>query len=419
MAETNLGISSKDLKIIRSLAERVRQISKQPEMAERTAAWTAHNDLEQSRPMVLIEMGGLGPELDPMLPLECEGDFARGLERTLRMRIFQYEEVGDDSVEDASYGVNWAVSGTGYGVQIKTQRASDSAGRSLGFHYDPPIQDLPSELSLLKKRTFSVDREKTQEQARRMNEIFEGRLDVRITGRFWWTFGMTWTAISLIGLDHFMTHMFDVPEAMHRFMEFLMEDHMAQALWLEKEGLLTLNNGNDYIGSGGRGFTRSLPRVGLDPGEPARLKDLWVLLESQESVGISPDQFAEFIYPYQEKLSRLFGLTYYGCCEPVHNRWQHIRKIKNLRSVSISPWCDQRIMGQEVGRSYVYSRKPAPSMISMDHFDESLVRKDLEETLEHAGKCSLEVIMKDLHTVKGEIWRTRKWVEIAREMLKR
>jgi hypothetical protein len=74
-------------------------------------------------------------------------------------------------------------------------------------------------------------------------------------------------------------------------------------------------------------------------------------------------------------------------------------------------------MGKAIGRKYVYSRKPAPSMISMDRFDESLVRKDLEETLKHAGHCNLEIIMKDLHTVKGELWRVRRWTEIAREMM--
>ena len=75
-----------------------------------------------------------------------------------------------------------------------------------------------------------------------------------------------------------------------------------------------MNNENDYIGSGSMGYSRALP--GPDrPGAPAvQTRDLWVLLESQETVGVGPDLFEEFIFPYQLSIAKRFGRIYYGCC---------------------------------------------------------------------------------------------------------
>ncbi|MEI7435606.1 MAG: hypothetical protein WCL16_02220 [bacterium] len=72
-------------------------------------------------------------------------------------------------------------------------------------------------------------------------------------------------------------------------MQFLHDDLLAFAQWAEREGLLTMNNENDYIGSGSMGYTRDLPRPGLPQGSPARMQDLWLLLESQETVGVWPE----------------------------------------------------------------------------------------------------------------------------------
>ena len=59
--------------------------------------------------------------------------------------------------------------------------------------------------------------------------MFGDILPVRIRGGFWWTLGMTWTAIELIGLENLMLSMFDNPAGLHRLMAFLRDDHLAFA----------------------------------------------------------------------------------------------------------------------------------------------------------------------------------------------
>jgi hypothetical protein len=228
--------------------------------------------------------------------------------------------------------------------------------------------------------------------------------------------GLTIKAIRLIGLEQLMLYMYDDPDGLHRIMAFLRDDAVAFAQWLEGEGLLTLNNENDYIGSGSEGYVPDLPVADRDPGS-VRMADLWVLLESQETVGVGPELFEAFIFPYQASIAERFGLVYYGCCEPVHNRWQVIEKLPNLRAVSVSPWADEPFLAEAMAGSYVYSRKLSPTLISTDRFDEAAIRADIRQTLDTAlaRGCHVELVMKDVHTLQEQPERLARWVALARE----
>ena len=251
----------------------------------------------------------------------------------------------------------------------------------------------------------------------RWEEIFDGILPVRIRGSYWWTMGMTWTAIRLIGLENLMLYMYDNPDGLKRLMAFLRDEHLHFARWFEKEGLLTLNNENDYIGSGSMGYTNDLPRNQRAEGDAVAMKDLWGLLESQETVGVGPKHFAEFVFPYQAALAQEFGKCYYGCCEPVNNRWHILKKMPNLARVAVSPWADEEFMAQALGKDMVYSRKPHPILVSTEKFDEEAIRGDITKTLSIARDCRVELVMKDVHTLNNQPERLTRWVEIAFEVI--
>jgi hypothetical protein len=54
-------------------------------------------------------------------------------------------------------------------------------------------------------------------------------------------------------------------------------------------------------------------------------------------------------------------------------------------------------------------------MVSTDVFDEDAIRADLARTFAVARGCDVEVVMKDVHTLRGHPERLARWVEIARE----
>lgn len=409
------NFSQHEIDVLRWLAERKAQIAEDPVNQERRRLWHQLDVGIPDRPLILAEASGIQDRANPVLaePLACESTQARDLERRLRMELWQYDTLRDDHVVEPWLACEWQVATSDYGVEVVMHR-SDNEGLMGSCCWDAPIVDLDRDLAKLRPRTFSVDREATLATKAQMEEVFGGILPVVMRGAHWWTFGLTWRAIELVGLEHFMVCMMDNPAGIHRLMAFLRDDHLAFARWLEREGLLSLNNANDYIGSGSMGYTRLLPQSDMPKEGPARMKDLWLLLESQETVGVGPQQFEELVFPYQRDLAAEFGRVYYGCCEPLHNRWSIVRNIPHLARVSVSPWCDQKVMANEIGTDYVFSRKPNPTLISTGRFNEEAIRADLRETFTLARGCRLEVIMKDVHTLNEEPWRLARWVELAR-----
>ena len=101
----------------------------------------------------------------------------------------------------------------------------------------------------------------------------------------------------------------------------------------------------------------------------------------------------------------------------IDERLHVLKRLPNLARVSVSPWADEAFTARELGRDMVYSRKPNPTLISTERFDEDAIRADLRHTLEVARDCRVEIIMKDVHTLCNEPARLPRWVEIAREVI--
>ena len=146
---------------------------------------------------------------------------------------------------------------------------------------------------------------------------------------------------------------------------------------------------------------------------------MWGFTESQETVGVSPRLFAEFIYPYQRTIAAHFGLNCYGCCEPVDGRWHVIRDLPRLRRLSVSPWASVPRMAATLGRDCILSRKPSPTPLSMPVMDEDSVRADVRQDLHDGRDAVLEMIMKDNHTLGGNPRNAERWVAIVREEIDR
>ncbi|MEI6808471.1 MAG: hypothetical protein WCN95_07090 [bacterium] len=414
-----INLPKADIDILRRLAERKVKLANDPVNEERREAWYLHDAGSSGRPMVLAEYGGVQDKIRPFTDAgcQCTDPWARSIEVWQFMaEAYQFESLKDDHVIEPYLTTGWHVGGTDYGVQA-VQHHGDNDGRMGSRRWDPPIVDFDRDFQKLRPRTWSVNRESSLANYERLKAIFGDILTVRFRSSYWWTMGMTWAAIDLIGLESLMLWMYDNPAALHRVMAFLRDDHLAHASWMEKEGLLTINNENDYMGSGSMGYTRDLPKTGRAKSDPVRLEDLWVLLESQETVGVGPDLFEEFIFPYQLSIAEKSGKVYYGCCEPVHNRWHVLKRLPHLARVSISPWADEEFMAKALGTDIIYSRKPNPTLISTDKFDEVAIRADIRKTLTTAKGCRIELIMKDVHTLNEQPGRLARWVELARETI--
>ncbi|MDD5351275.1 MAG: hypothetical protein PHQ12_13780 [Chthoniobacteraceae bacterium] len=406
--------SPKDRAILRRLAGRVREIAELPEQAERKRRLAAHNALRPERPLILCYPEGAWEEILPPGSMECEDPQLRNWERGLRMKVYWWEHLRDDNAIEPYFNVNWRVTHGNYGVEIPYEHGTDRGS----YHWTPPLEDIESGFSQLKPPVHAVDREGTVADVEIATDLFGDLLPARIRGKYWWTSGLTSEAIKLIGLETLMLAPYDQPDGLNHLMGWLRDRHLAFLGWLETEGLLSLDNEDDYTGSGGSAYTDQLPQKDWKPGMPVRLCDTWGFAESQETVGVSPEMFAEFILPYQLPILEKFGLNCYGCCEPIHQRLEYVLKVPRVRRISVSPWAEQEAVAARLGRNYIFSRKPSPAQICVA-FNEELVRQDLAHTLEIAGGGVLEIIMKDTHTIQHEPWRLTRWIEIAYEEVRK
>jgi hypothetical protein len=92
-----------------------------------------------------------------------------------------------------------------------------------------------------------------------------------------------------------------------------------------------------------------------------------------------------------------------------------LRQIPNLRKISMSPWVDLEIGAERIGGDFVFSRKPNPTFVADDTWDPDAIERDLRVTVEICDRygCPLEIVLKDISTVRYEPQRLWEWADIA------
>lgn len=123
----------------------------------------------------------------------------------------------------------------------------------------------------------------------------------------------------------------------------------------------------------------------------------------------------EFEIDLVKPLYERFGLMYYGCCEPLELKIDEIRKINNVRKISISPWAKPEIAAPKMGKDYVMSLKSNPAFIATNTFDEESIRSQI---LNAKGACEqngtpMEIILKDVSTVSYNLDFIDRWEKLV------
>ena len=402
---------SKDRTILRELARRVAEYAALPIQQERAGLIQALNELRPTRAVVLADPEGGWVELIPYSDLLCQDPLMREWERALRVRIMCHEHIGSDMPITANFNVGPVFKVGSYGFDVQWDRPENRGAAK----WDAPIKTY-DDFKKLHPREIDLDQVETDRRLALAKDLFGDLLNVRVRGGIYWTQGLTQDLVFLRGLEQIMEDVYDNPQLLHDLMGFLRDTRMKELDLLEERGWLFLNNGpDDYVGSGGYGLTSELPQK--DFAGKVRLKDQWTLVESQEFVGIGPDQFNEFALQYHAPIANRFGLVCYGCCEPLHAKIDLVKKaIPRLRRVSVSAWFDVRVAAEKLGNRYIYSWKPNPALICRPTVDWALVESVTRDMFEATRGCCVEMFMKDTHTFHGDKSRVKRWTEMCLAM---
>ena len=410
-----------DRQTIRALAERWAEIAALPVMADRKRGWRALHDLRPERPMIHFEVGTVDGFVGPD-ELRCEDPILRAVEAAMHEHIRHFEEVGDDIVFEPYFRIGWDIQDSGWGVEVVQIPAP-----GIGYTFNFPIKT-PADAALLQPRRYSVDRDSTLAKLRLLEDAFGDLLPVRVgnydhfmveQGAESWAgnyfIGLTWQVYRFIGNDGLLTWVYESPETIHELMEYMLNERDRMFSFVEDEGLIVPNTDNQLAGPRAYGYVSDLPAP--DEANPGTLSDLWCWAESQETSMISPAMYQEFVLPYMARLTQRFGLVYYGCCEPTHDRLEMIMAaMPNLRSVSVTPWADFEVMAEMLGADYVYSRKPDPVPISGPRPDWKRAEADLRRTYDTTHGRNVELLFRDVYDVAGDRTRLARWVELAKSV---
>jgi hypothetical protein len=82
----------------------------------------------------------------------------------------------------------------------------------------------------------------------------------------------------------------------------------------------------------------------------------------------------------------------------------------------MSPWVDFDKAVEAVLDEIVFAWKPNPTVLATSVWDPQVVRKDMEEKLEKAKNCIVEIHMKDISTVRYQPQRLWEWTQIVAEV---
>ncbi len=421
-------VTEKETQSLRTLASRWMEHSSRSIMNDRRRQWKAIKDLKAEKPMILVETCMLSDYIGKD-ELACESPYLRNIEKSLYEIVRHADEIGDDIIVEPYFRIPWVIEISDYGVPIESHHAVSTDGSDVGYSFNFAVQS-EEDFKKMHLRTRSVDRAESLRRKDLLEGIFGDILPVRIGGYDPFDLdpgyhpwlgnlygGLTMDLFKLVGNNNLLYWVYDNPSLIHQMMVLIRDDRQAHFQFLEKEGLLYHNTDTWMPCPGSYGFVSDLPESTAED-QNVRLEECWSWVECQESAPISPKMFNEFFLPYIAEVTKPFGLTYWGCCEGLHDRFAYIEKaIPNLRAVSVSGWSDLFKMGEMLEKKYVYSRKPTPAYISGSYPDWDLCEKDVRETLNAAKNCNLEFCFRDIYTIDGDRSRLSRWVEMTRAMM--
>lgn len=400
-------ICEKDRQRLRALAQKQLEYANSQENEVILQKWDALAKGRRETPTVRLLFSNFRNEvIDPRM--ECEGEEARAVEHRLLSTLVGRELFGDDTPISPTYDVPLQAWCKPFGAEAHRVRASHGGG----YHIEPVIEDLEEDFEKLLGGSFGVDLDATKRMMDFASDVLGDILPVRRTQPYL-TGMITNPLVHLMSMETLYLSMYDCPEKLHEVFEMATSIYEGYYDYLEKEQLLLPTHGVSPVGQESFAFNSELPED-----KAVKSTDIWGFLESQETTAVSPETFGEFVFPYQDRLAKRYGLLSYGCCERVDAIWpEYLSKWKNLRKLSVSPFNNEPLVGEYLrGSNVVYYSKPRAEFVTnRGPMDEEALRAYFKGVCEAASGCLFEMAQREVGTIFGDFERGRRYVQIAKE----
>lgn len=412
-----MNVTVKDREILRALGEKYMSYAVLSAQKESKRLWTKLNSLEMEKPMLAIDqLPWHELDVDGSLICQVENPLFRTVEWDLRMAIYRWEHLPVDMVMEPYILIPRPITDTDYGVDIEEERCvMDQQNDIVGHSYINQFEE-PEDVEKIKTPVITVDRALEAEILSLAEDIFAGIAPVRLKGMKL-HLGLWDFLAQRMSIENCYFDLMERPEFLHALMERMTEATIAKIEQINQQGLYDIN---EHICHCSYTYSNTLPSESCDHNNPTTY-DGWAFGMAQLFSSCSPAVTEEFEVTYMKRLFPYFGSIYYGCCERLDDRLPILEQLPNVRKISCSPWSDREHFAEVLPKKYIMSNKPNPALLAGDTFDEELVRADLRRTMDAAKQngVALELILKDVSTVRYDPQRLWRWAEIASEEAKR
>jgi len=269
----------------------------------------------------------------------------------------------------------------------------------------------PEQLEALRPDIVKIDPEIDKRNMEIISEIFNGIIPVRFEGVQ--IHAGLWDRIAQMrSVGKILEDIIERPDFIIQTVKKFVDLTMSTIDQCEELGLLDCQL--QYIHCTGA-YTNDLPQKDYNGGKP-RTKDCWALGAAQMLATVSPAMHEVLEIDMIKPVCERFGLIYYGCCEPLEKKIGIIRKINNVRKISVSPWAKIDECADNIGKDYVLSLKSNPAFIAFD-INETQIRVQIENAINACKRSGspLEIILKDVSTVSRKLESLDRWNNIAME----
>jgi hypothetical protein len=412
---TPIILSDADKTVLRRLGGELAAIAALPVHKEKAEMWRLLNERQAVRPMVWInEIPWHEMDVNGELTLQTRHPFAQDQERDLRRTLYQWRHMPGDMIVSDFITCPLAIHSSDFGIIedveiVRTDAASDIVSR----HFHKQIHDF-ADLDKIEMPVLTHNTQATEFRYEALCDLYGGIMPVRKAGQshIWftpWDYLIRWW-----GIEDAMLDMLDRPDLVHAAVERMVDAWMAELDQFVALNALALDSNNTRVGSGGYGYISALPGRDFDPGHVTP-SNMWGCSNAQIFSEVSPDMHWEFAIKHDLRWLSRWGMNYYGCCEPLDGKADLLKQIPNLRKVSVTPWCKTERAVATLGPHWIMSRKPNPAILAEDNWHPSRARHELRDFLEQARGCDVELIMKDISTVRHQPQRLWEWASIAME----
>lgn len=408
---------NQDIQILRQLTQQYVELI---HTEEQRNVWQLHadlNDLHPQRPIVLIEeLPWHELNFDGFLTLRCQDKDFREIEDFLRKKIFHYRYFPGDMIVQPYLSVPKIIHSTGIGVEVKEETLSLDKNNAVVAHkYENQFSDI-SDPEKLHNPVITYKREESLQRFWKICEAVGDLIPVKLTGAdTGYNLGhIAWDTIAtFMSVEDLLYHLVDEPEMMHAFVSKLTDIFLDTIRQYEELNLLNPDSPDVHCSSTA---SRELMNAPVDL-EHVKASNVWGRGLAQILASVSPQMHDEFEIQYASKAMEPFGLVYYGCCEPLDNKIDIVKKIPHLRKISITPWADINIAAEAVGKDYVISAKPNPANLPLASSQPDVIRKELRTLLNACRKngTPCELLLKDISTSGYCLENLIAWNRIAKE----